>query len=133
MKLLRALYFPTCLLLMSLIIMIVGCYLMSLPVTLIGVAAGTIFYLDVTGRYLDYKYVSRLRHKDACLVAFSARRSFCSRQVMIAVLGPSIALYYYNFGYRWYHIFPDGTFSGRSPFLNLNFWRKIHHGLQARD
>lgn len=128
MKLLRALYFPTCLLLMSLTIMIVGCYLMSLPVTLIGVAAGTIFYLDVTGRYLDYKYVSSLRPKDARLIAFSQRRSFCSRQVMIAVLGPSTARYYHSMGYRWYHIFPDGTFSGRSPFLNLNFWRKIRKG-----
>lgn len=125
MKLLRAIWFPSMFLLMFLTVMYIGAYYMETVTTTIGLAGSTIFYLDVTGRYLDFRYVSRLRAKDASLIAFSNRRSFCSRQVMIAVLGPSTARYYKSMGYRWYHIFPDGTFSGRSPFLNLTFWRKL--------
>ena len=35
---------------------------------------------------------------------------------------------YADMGYRWYHFFPDRTFTRESPFFKLKFWRSLVGG-----
>lgn len=35
--------------------------------------------------------------------------------------------------YRWFHIFPDGTFTRHSPFLKSAFWVHLFTGKMKRD
>ncbi len=40
---------------------------------------------------------------------------------------------YHMLGYRYWHIFPDGTFTKNSPFLKLAFWIHLFTGKMKRD
>lgn len=67
------------------------------------------------------------------------RHSWCQREMMKAAAashmkaGDSLVSFLYRAqGYRWYHIFPDGTFSRDCPFLKRNFWQSLF-GLPASN
>lgn len=58
------------------------------------------------------------------------RGSWCQREMMKAVgatIAPeahaSVCQGYHLDGYRWFHIFPDKTFSASSPFLKARWWK----------
>ncbi|MCF6322652.1 MAG: hypothetical protein L3J32_12930 [Rhizobiaceae bacterium] len=40
---------------------------------------------------------------------------------------------YFKLGYRYWHIFPDGTFTRNSPFLKIAFWVHLFTGKMKRD
>lgn len=87
---------------------------------------GLILLVDGLARLGTYLYYTRT---DEILVSLRVlhylRRSFCSRQVGIALCGDFARKFYRSQGYRWYHILPDETFTKRSPFFRLEFWRQV--------
>ena len=40
---------------------------------------------------------------------------------------------YHELGYRWWHIFPDLTFTRHSPFIKTAFWVHLFTGKMNRD
>jgi hypothetical protein len=59
-----------------------------------------------------------------------ARTAWCSRRAALAAtvaegFGRESRELVHSWGYRPWHIFPDGAFSTRSPFLRLEFWKSV--------
>lgn len=97
-----------------------------------------IFLIDVTGRTRSYRKLESFKSvMKSCSridsIPYFPRmwdaygKSFCGRNVVIAVF-PLASWYYYNQGYRWYHLFPDGTFRMNSTLLKPAFWRNLLKG-----
>ena len=91
-----------------------------------------ILIFDLRGRLFDFanarKYFSD-GHKPRD-VAKTYQYSWCSRAACRAAASlagevheKAVHAYYRDNGYRWFHIFPDNTFSLNSPFLKLRFWQ----------
>ncbi|MCG6859098.1 MAG: hypothetical protein LJE67_13655 [Salaquimonas sp.] len=93
---------------------------------------GIILVFDMRGRRFDFRNVRNYLdagHEPA-QVAKTYQYSWCSRAACHAAASTigdeaerAVAAYYRDNGYRWFHIFPDNTFSLNSPFLKLRFWR----------
>lgn len=88
--------------------------------------------LDAAGRGVDYRHAVRhlQRGRSAERVAGLFQYSWCGRiacRAAARAVSPEAAAavghYYRDSGYRWYHFFPDNTFTRESPFLNLRFWQ----------
>lgn len=65
---------------------------------------------DARARYAEYR---ELRGNFSCRKVVKMRRSLCQRMAAIAAspdMKTTVTLYY-NMGYRWYHILPDGSYS----------------------
>ena len=86
--------------------------------------------LDGFSRYQNYKQVKDQLY----LNGYQERllkpllRSSCQREAAILAgtelgLEPEVKAYYYNRGYRWYHIIPDFVFQYPWFFFSLYFWR----------
>ena len=59
-----------------------------------------------------------------------ARTAWCSRRAAIAAsfaegFGEESRLLVHEWGYKPWHIFPDGAFTKRSPFLRMGFWKSV--------
>jgi hypothetical protein len=59
-----------------------------------------------------------------------ARTAWCSRRAALAAsfaegFGRESRELVHSWGYRPWHVFPDGAFSARSPFLRLEFWKSV--------
>ena len=92
---------------------------------------GTVFMLDMMARLQDFFVLHTKAFQGAGSNNYYKtlelmRYSKCQRNVAIAAsCNPNITRsYYYDSGYRWYHLFPDKTFSKDSPFIKLAFWKK---------
>lgn len=90
-----------------------------------------VLVFDMRGRCRDYH--NALHHlgrgRDPARVAKSYQFSWCGRVACQAAAnaagnpaGRAVEYYYRENGYRWFHIFPDNTFTLKSPFLTLRFW-----------
>ena len=97
-----------------------------------GAIGAFILVLDAWGRKVDFRHA--VRHLSAGRsperVAGTYQFSWCGRVACLAAareVGPDKAWavedYYRTGGYRWWHVFPDNTFTRNSPFLTLRFWR----------
>ena len=91
-----------------------------------------IMLFDARARTKDYQFalmhISAGRRPDR--IAGILRMSWCCRMACIAAgdtvgvsSGDKIREFYRNAGYRWYHVFPDGTFTYETPFRYLTFWK----------
>jgi hypothetical protein len=115
----------------------------ALPVPLFLRAAAIggviILMLDITARLRDFRQVvGRLALDPALLNRHIVRYkpSWCQRTVLYwaadEALGRESRAYvgrqFAEMGYRWYHFFPDRTFTRESPFLKLKFWRNLVGG-----
>lgn len=99
----------------------------------LAVAFIVLMVLDALARLEEYDNVTRaISRSDAPIVTLNyfARRhrtSWCQREMLKAAAG-SLGLrstadcVFRAQGYRWYHIFPDNTFSVDCPFLKKAFW-----------
>jgi len=96
-------------------------------------------YLNARRRFADardeletYEVVRRFRRawcaRVACSAAWKRERS-CQRGGSKRYVDDT----YYELGYRWWHIFPDGTFTKNSPFLKTAFWVHLFTGKMKRD
>jgi hypothetical protein len=90
------------------------------------VAGAAILVFDIRGRMSDFRLA--VRHFTAGRrperVAENFHFSWCGRvacasaaAAVDSATGKRVTDYYFANGYRWYHIFPDGTFTLNSPFL----------------
>lgn len=105
-----------------------GCFLLSSGVVLavLSLLFATVMIFDVIGRGRCYH---KLVHSEINQIRYVGvwrryKGSFCSRNVVTTVF-PSAKGYYRNAGYRWYHIFPDGTFTKKSTLFKLSFWKEL--------
>ncbi len=95
MKLLKALWLPLGLMLISVCLCIIH---------YVFIIAVWFFYRDMKSRYIEYKfYVNRPPFKRYMRLM---KGSWCQRNVMIAI-HPESKKYYYELGYRWFTMFPD--------------------------
>ena len=110
-----------------------GCWLLEWPIFAgLFLLGAVILIFDTRGRRKDFHNARNYlaRGHDPSQVARTYQYSWCSRAACRAAASLSgagadqaIADYYRDNGYRWFHIFPDNTFSRHSPFLKLRFWR----------
>lgn len=109
------------------------------PLRLLGFIGLGIMILDISARMRDFgKVVDNLSREPTLLPRHISRykRSWCQRTVLhwaaYSALGEDGRQYVRNqfalMGYRWFHIFPDKTFTRESPFINPNFWRNLFGG-----
>lgn len=113
--------------------------LLPLPLRFAGVAGACILIFDISARLKDYRRVAtNLSYDPELLPRHISRykRSWCQRTVLhwaaFAALGHEGKRYvqgqFDSLGYRWFHFFPDKTFTRESPFLKLKFWRSLVGG-----
>lgn len=115
----------------------------SLPVPLVlraaAVAGVLILMFDITARMRDFRrVVARLALDPSTLNRHVIRYkpSWCQRTVLYWAAEEAIGRegraqvgwQFFQMGYRWYHIFPDRTFTRESPFLKAKFWRSLIGG-----
>ena len=112
---------------------------LPLALRLAAVVGVCILVFDISARLRDFRRVaSNLSYDPELLPRHVARykRSWCQRTVLhwaaFAALGREgrhyVRAQYERMGYRWFHFFPDKTFTRESPFLRLNFWRSLVGG-----
>lgn len=115
----------------------------SMPVPLVlraaAVAGVLILLFDISARMRDFRrVVARLVLDPSLLNRHIVRYkpSWCQRTVLYwaaeEALGREgrayVARQFQLMGYRWYHFFPDRTFTRESPFLKAKFWRSLIGG-----
>jgi len=110
---------------------------------LLALGGFAVLSLDVAARYRQYRALrAALRHAGgvsgrARMLFRRARSTWCTRRAALAAaqaegFGCEARALVAQWGYRPWHIFPDGSFSRRSPFLKIAFWRAVI-GLPASD
>lgn len=128
MRLIRSIWFPMGL---GVGTMSLGVYYSHLVghatiLSLLAVFIGFIFVMDAAARLSMYLYYATTdRVLNSLRVMMNCRKSFCSRQVAIALYGKVAQKFYSEMGYRWYHVLPDATFSLKTPFLRFSFWKAV--------
>lgn len=94
--------------------------------------------LDAAARLKEYRSAvaafSDLRHFDDGfhVLLHKHKRSWCQREMLKAAAATvfndgrrTVSQAYRFLGYRWFHVFPDRTFSRHSPFLKWSFWKEL--------
>lgn len=84
---------------------------------------GLMFIGDTIARTLEYIKLRKSIYSES--LAHRYRKSWCGRTLVKARHGKKATLYYKMAGYRWYHLFPDKTFSRNTPLLKIKFWKSI--------
>ncbi|MFZ1815684.1 MAG: hypothetical protein WBO55_08320 [Rhizobiaceae bacterium] len=96
-----------------------------------------ILAFDIRGRRMDFRNAHRhfTMGRDPARVAKSYQFSWCSRVACESAAwsagkesGEAVSDYYLGNGYRWFHIFPDRTFSRDCPFITVRFWEVTLRG-----
>ena len=126
MNTLTAIALPSILLLFSLVCVVwLPCFLVL----------STILLFDVLARHKDYKSLCKSLTQENLLTKFKRhRRSACQRYACKAAARQKGLTYKGTFktmGYKWYHVFPDGTFSRDCPFLKLAFYKVLVFGTNS--
>lgn len=108
------------------------------PITsLLGTVAVALLAADVWGRSTDYHTTRTKLLRGGYLMPQIRKHqhSWCSRTAMYFAArsvhwayADIVRAEYHAMGYRWYHIFPNGTFTRNSPFLNPKFWVTLWKG-----
>ncbi|MGI9401515.1 MAG: hypothetical protein ACR2O0_09695 [Rhizobiaceae bacterium] len=123
---------PLALFAVDFVVLLAAVYFSIWWVAAIMAIACIIMLFDVQARMKDYNFalghISAGRKPDR--VAGILRMSWCCRMACVAAAdtfdgksGTKVREYYRDQGYRWYHIFPDGTFTLETPFRYLSFWK----------
>jgi hypothetical protein len=128
---LSALWPPVALLAADLMLLGVAAYYrLTVPAALFAVGFAVLAF-DIRGRIHDFHSARThlKRGRNPARVAKSFQFSWCGRVAcqsaafaVNAAIGARVARYYRISGYRWFHIFPDNTFTLSSPFLTVRFW-----------
>jgi hypothetical protein len=128
---LKALWPPISLILADLALMVLAYFWIPAAFQLLLAGGLAILIFDLRGRQLDFRAARRHfeNGRNPARVAKSYQFSWCGRVACQHAAwaagketGGEVASYYSENGYRWYHIFPDNTFTLQSPFLTLRFW-----------
>lgn len=115
---------------------------------ILAVAGIAILTGDCFGRSKDYlnarrRFVEARDHDERIEVIRRFRRAWCARVACSAAWKREYAglelpenfvdQAYFAMDYRWWHFFPDGTFTKNSPFLKIAFWIHLFTGKMKRD
>ena len=103
------------------------------PASLLPAIGACILVFDIRARLSDFRKTARLLSAGPAQLPRQVsrfKRSWCQRTVVEwaarRALGPAgraaVRREYFARGYRWYHVFPDQTFTAGSPFLKPRFW-----------
>lgn len=109
----------------------------------LAMSSFAILCCDVAARYRQYRSLrvalrqARGMRGRAKTLFRRARSTWCTRRAALAAaqaegFGSEARALIAQWGYRPWHVFPDGSFSRHSPFLKLAFWRAVV-GLPASD
>lgn len=130
--LLRAVWPPLSLLVLTLVVSSVLLMLGWWPLALLGTIGVPIFILDARSRARDFRYAANHlgRGRSPERIAAIFRMSWCMRvacqtaaETVDDATAAAVRSWYDGEGYRWYHFTPDGTFTRQTPFLQMLFWR----------
>ncbi len=91
------------------------------PIFLIGCG---VMAFDALARQREYIRLSRYTLEQAYGygIVKKMRYSWCSRGVAEALWPRATLIYRHAYGYRWWHIFPDGA---PLVFFSLKFWKGV--------
>lgn len=104
--------------------------------TVLGIFAVILALLDAKARYREFRTL-RGYFLDGNMVHSShmvrrMRPSFCGRVAAAAAAASVRATFarstrdfYFDQGYRPWHVFPDNAFTMKSPFLRPSFWARV--------
>jgi len=95
-----------------------------------------VLFFDSAARLRDFERVRVLIRRSGGLTGAAlrnfrkARVSWCTRRSAIAAayaegLGEEARRLVRHWGYRPWHVFPDGAFTRNSPFLRVAFWKSV--------
>lgn len=123
------------------LLLALGCILLVLAspfLWLDGLALVTIgvLCLDTLARHREYRALRLALRRargltgPARILFRRARSSWCTRRAALAAsqaegFGREARALVGKWGYRPWHVFPDGAFTRRSPFLRFAFWRSV--------
>ncbi len=106
-------------------------YWVAPPLSVIALCISAIYLMDSIARYQEYCRIRNLfrkgKYTQAVKVIEKMRASWCCRHAACAasVNFYEAREYYSRMGYRWFHVFPDSTFTRRSPFFSFRFWASL--------
>ncbi len=101
-------------------------------IALEGLTLPFIAEMDALGRYQNYKQIKdrlfTFGYDDRLLKPFMYSK--CQRDAVIIAASDlnyksQAKSYFYNNGYRWYHVFPDVFFKNPLVLFKKDFWTKI--------
>jgi hypothetical protein len=118
---------------------VAGLQVLPWPLRIAAMLGACILVFDIAARLRDFRRVSVNLRRDPSLLAQHVgryKRSWCQRTVLhwaaFAALGEAgrdfVRRQFGAMGYRWFHVFPDKTFSRECPFLRVSFWRSTIGG-----
>ena len=149
---LDAIWPPLLLMAMAATVGLVSAWLGIKTLVILAVVGIAILVGDCFGRSKDYRnarrrFIEARDEVESLDVVRRFRRAWCARVACNAAWKRTLAevphesiieqdfveVNYYRLGYRWYHVFPDGTFTKNSPFLKIAFWVHLFTGKMKRD
>ena len=98
----------------------------------LGFLGALIFIWDTFNRFTEYKIILRKirKKKYTTSVLKLFNKSWCQREMIKGAYRTisewqykKAKIYYKEQGFRWYHIFPTGTFQKKSIWLKSKFWK----------
>ena len=79
---------------------------------------------DTVARLRDYNRLKNVAYRKTLIDKMAI--SNCQRNVAIAIWGDKVNDHYYEEGYRWYHVLPDGSFSIKNNvYLKPIFYKRL--------
>ncbi len=114
----------------------------------LAIVGAAILIGDLFGRSKDYlnarrRFVEARSVDENYEVVRRFRRAWCARVACNAAWkrerhksdlpADFVKNLYHELGYRWWHIFPDLTFTRHSPFIKTAFWVHLFTGKMKRD
>ena len=133
MPIIRAVWPPLALTSASSCLLGYGLIHTNIPAIAVGAALTAVFTLDTLGRLRDFdKLAIRAKHdvRHHPVTSWRTyRRSWCGRTMYRHFIrkhhpeaAPMIRIMEEAHGYKWFHIFPDKTFTRDSKMLRLKYW-----------
>ena len=119
-----------------------------LSLTVLAVLGCAILIGDSFGRSKDYlnarrRFIAATNEEEDHDIVRRFRKAWCARVACNAAWKrehldknmPSnyVSQSYKSMGYRWWHYFPDSTFTKNSPFIKPAFWVHLFTGKMKRD
>lgn len=147
-----AIWPPLVLMALAAIVGLIGAWLGIKTLVILAVVGIAILIGDCFGRSKDYlsahrRFIEARDENESLEVVRRFRRAWCARVACnaawkrtltempheFAIEQDFVEVHYFRLGYRWYHVFPDGTFTKNSPFLKIAFWVHLFTGKMKRD